>query len=97
MSLYVVIRAHGPAWDSSRPLAEQDGWTEHAEFMDVLAEERFLRLAGPLGVDAAMLVIEADGPDAIHARLDADPWTPSGHLTTASIEPWDIRLDAWDG
>jgi uncharacterized protein YciI len=51
-------------------------------------------LGGPLGDGGRVLfAIEADSPDTVRARFDADPWTPTGQLTTASIEPWEVRLD----
>ncbi|HUJ35947.1 MAG TPA: hypothetical protein VLW51_12100 [Solirubrobacteraceae bacterium] len=49
--LFAMIRKGGPGWDQARPLREQEAWAEHAEFMDELAEEGFVVLAGPLGAD----------------------------------------------
>jgi hypothetical protein len=39
--VFVVIREHGPSWDASRPLHEQDGWPEHAAFMEALVDDGF--------------------------------------------------------
>jgi hypothetical protein len=39
MPVFVLIRERGPNWDYSRGLREQDGWDEHAAFMDALAGE----------------------------------------------------------
>jgi uncharacterized protein YciI len=62
--------------------------------MDALVDEGVSVLGGPLGDGGRVLfAIEADSPDTVRARFDADPWTPTGHLTTAGIEPWEIRLD----
>ena len=36
-------------WDHSRARREQAGWSEHAAFMDALAEEGFVVLGGPIG------------------------------------------------
>jgi hypothetical protein len=30
--------------------------------------------------------------EAVHARLEDDPWTPMGLLRIAKIEPWQILL-----
>jgi hypothetical protein len=94
--LYAVIREHGPAWDDSRALEDQDSWPEHARFMNGLAEEGFVELGGPLGEGGGrvLLAVRADSPDVIRARFDADPWVPSGHLVITSIEAWEIRLDS---
>ena len=36
MTYYVVVRRTGPHWDPARPLEAQEGWAEHAAFMDGL-------------------------------------------------------------
>jgi uncharacterized protein YciI len=93
---YLVRREHGPAWDSSRPRREQDGWDEHAAFMDELASEGFVVLGGPVGEgdgDYALNVVDAESEEAIHARLAEDPWGPE-MLTTAKVEPWSVWLRA---
>jgi len=36
---FLVERAKGSAWDHSRLRREQDGWAEHAAFMDALSEQ----------------------------------------------------------
>lgn len=96
MSYYVVTRARGPAWDHRRSRREQDGWDEHAAFMDALAEEGFVVLGGPLGEgdgDDALLVVDAESETAVRERLATDPW-PEGMLTTASIRRWNVLLRA---
>jgi hypothetical protein len=93
-SLYVVTRVRGPVWDASRPMREQDGWAEHARFMDDLAVSGFVVLGGPLGEgERTLLVIEAPDETAIRSRLDADPWTDAGLLAVESVEPWTILLE----
>ncbi len=89
----VVTRVPGPAWDRSRPMREQDGWDEHAEFMDELAASGFIVLGGPLGDEEFMHVCDAEDEDAVRSRFEADPWTPH-RLEIARIEPWTILLDA---
>jgi uncharacterized protein YciI len=96
--LFAVIHEHGPAWDASRPLREQQGWDEHATFMDALADEGFIVIGGPLGdrravmVDRALLVVDAGSEDEIRTRLDTDPWKTMKLLEVASVEPWVILL-----
>ena len=91
---FLVERAKGPAWDHSRPRREQDGWTEHAAFMDALSEQGFVILVGPIGEgdgDNALLVVAAPDEAAVRARLAEDPWGED-MLATASIERWSIFL-----
>jgi len=93
---YLVRRSRGPSWDHSRPRREQDGWDEHATFMDVLTEEGFIVMGGPIGDGDghdALLVVDAESEDAIRARLAADPWGED-MLTTKSLEPWSVWLRA---
>jgi uncharacterized protein YciI len=92
--LFVVRRARGGPWDWSRDLREQDGWDEHAAFMDELVESGFVLLGGPLESDREVLhIVDAPSEEAIHERLAEDPWTPNGMLTTVSVERWTILLD----
>jgi uncharacterized protein YciI len=94
LAYYLVERAKGPAWDHTRPRREQPGWDEHAAFMDGLAEEGFVVLGGPIGEgdgDNALLVVEADGEEAVRARLAEDPW-PEEVLTVESVRRWAVLL-----
>jgi uncharacterized protein YciI len=92
---YVVTREPGPAWDRSRPMREQEGWDDHAAFMDALADEGFIVLGGPLGdADRAQHVVDAGSAAEIEARLAADPWEAAGILRTVAIERWTVLLDA---
>jgi uncharacterized protein YciI len=91
---FLVERGKGPAWDQSRARREQEGWDDHAAFMDGLAEEGFIVLGGPIGEgdgETVLLIVDADGDEAIRARLAADPWMDSV-LTIASIRPWSVWL-----
>jgi uncharacterized protein YciI len=93
-NLFLVTRACGPAWDRSRRRREQDGWDEHAAFMDRLAAEGFVVMGGPVGDpdgDDALLVVDAEGEAAIRARLADDPWGPD-MLTVENIRPWHVWL-----
>jgi uncharacterized protein YciI len=93
---FVVERAKGPAWDHSRTRREQDGWDEHAAFMDALQDEGFVVLGGPLGEgdgENALLVVDAPDLATVQRRLAADPW-PEEMLTTVSIQRWNVLLRA---
>jgi uncharacterized protein YciI len=92
---FAVIRERGHAWDEARGMREQDGWDEHAAFMDALAEEGLIVLGGPLGDGARVLhVVDAPSEQEIRRRLAADPWEPAAILRTASVERWRVLLDS---
>lgn len=96
---YLVRQARGPAWDDSRGRREQDGWEEHAAFMDALTEEGVVILGGPVGEsldDDVLVVMDAASEAAIRNRLADDPWMDSV-LTIQSIEPWTVWLRASAG
>jgi uncharacterized protein YciI len=92
---FVVRLERGGPWDWSRDLREQDGWDEHARFMDGLVEDGFIVLGGPLGGDREILhAIVAPSEQAVRERLAQDNWARNGMLTIKSIEPWTVLLDS---
>jgi hypothetical protein len=89
----VTIHRSGPEFDHSKPLEEQSGWDDHAQFMDALVDDGFIVLGGPLGDEVRVAhAVEAESEEAIRATLAQDPWSES-HLVIAAIDPWTIRLD----
>jgi len=93
---FLVRNAKGPAWDHTRPRREQSGWDEHATFMDGLTDDGVVVLGGPVGEgdgEDAVLVVALSSVAAVHERFAADPWTRDGHLTTRSVERWNVLLD----
>jgi uncharacterized protein YciI len=91
---FLVERGKGPEWDHARARREQDGWDEHAAFMDALVADGFIVLGGPVGEgdgDNTLLVIAAASEEEVRARLAADPW-PETFLTIESIRPWSVWL-----
>lgn len=91
---FLVRRAHGPRWDTTRLRREQDGWDAHAAFMDELVGDGFIVLGGPVGEGdghSALLVVEADSEADVRRRLADDPWGED-MLATECVEPWTIFL-----
>ena len=75
-------------------MREQDGWDEHAAFMDGLVDDGVILLGGPIEGDRDTLhVVEAPSEEAVRARFAEDPWAANGMLTPASVERWTILLD----
>ena len=94
MPYFVVINEQGPAWDDKRSMRDQKGWTEHAVFMDALADEHFVILGGPLKYSKhrAMLILNALNESVLRKRLAEDPWMHTGVLRTIEIYPWEVLL-----
>src|SRR5512146_2953544 len=55
--LFAVIRRRTEAWDFALPMEQQPDWRPHADFMNALLAEGFLRLGGPLAGDREVLLI----------------------------------------
>jgi uncharacterized protein YciI len=99
MSYFAVIREAGPTWTDGKGITEQPGVSDHAAFMNTLADEGFVVVAGPLagsehGRLRVLLITNADSEAEIHRRLADDPWAATGQLRTVSIEPWKILVGA---
>ena len=90
---HVVLRQAGPQWLSGRPLEEQTGWQEHAEYMDALVEGGFIVLGGPVSDDGRVVhAVEAESEEAVRATWARDPWSET-HLVVDAVDRWTIRLD----
>jgi uncharacterized protein YciI len=94
LAYFLVTRAWGPAWDPTRPRRAQDGWEEHAAFMDELVDDGFVILGGPVGdveTGRAVNLVEAESEEAVRERLASDPW-PEELLMIERVEPWTLWL-----
>jgi uncharacterized protein YciI len=99
MSYFAVVREAGPAWTDGGGIAEQPALSDHRAFMDGLADEGFLVVAGPLagtedGRLRVLLVVDAAGEAEIRERLANDPWTRAERLVIASVESWNPLVGA---
>jgi uncharacterized protein YciI len=95
MANFAVRLVHGPGWDSSRHIRDQEGWPGHAAFMDELVADGFIILGGPVGDgEQTMHAVEAADENEIRARLAGDPWAVAGLLRIGAIEPWALWLDS---
>jgi uncharacterized protein YciI len=99
MGHFVVTRNAGPGWAAGRGAGEQPGVAEHSAFMNGLAEQGVVLLAGPLDGSEhdrihALLIVEAAAEAEVHQRLAGDPWAGSGQLRTVSVTPWTVFVGA---
>ena len=95
MSYFAVVRVAGPAWTEGKGITEQPALSDHASFMNALADEGFVLFGGPLagsehGRLRALLIVDADSEPEIQRRLADDPWAHTELLVTVSAEPWTI-------
>jgi uncharacterized protein YciI len=75
-------------------MREQEGWEEHARFMDDLVASGFILIGGPLDGDRETLhIVDAPSEEAVRERLLEDPWAANGMLRPKSIERWTVLLD----
>jgi uncharacterized protein YciI len=93
---YFVLRLErGGPWDWSRDMREQDGWDEHATFMDGLVDEGSIVLGGPLEDQRyTMHVVQADSEQDVRDLFATDPWWVNGMLRPVRIEQWSVLLDS---
>ena len=99
MSLFAVTREAGPSWTNGIGGVDQPAANDHAAFMNNLAHEGFVLLAGPLGGSErdrirVLLIAEAAGEPDIRRRLADDPWVRAQLLETTSVEPWNLLVGA---
>jgi len=96
--MFAVRLERGGPYDFSRDLREQDGFEEHARFMDSLVDEGFIVLGGPVeGGRETLHAISAPSEEAVRERLAQDNWAKNGMLRVKSIERWTILLDGTSG
>ena len=99
MSYFAVIRNAGPAWTDGMGTFEQPGVDAHTAFMNALADEGIVLLAGPLAGSEndrirVLLIVNTNSEAAILDRLAADPWAQAERLVTTSVEPWNLFVGA---
>jgi hypothetical protein len=55
--------------------------------MEALVDDGFVLFGGPFGDGVrTLLIVDAASEQALHDRLAADPWTPTGYLRIVSVE-----------
>jgi uncharacterized protein YciI len=79
MSYFTVVREAGPAWIDGKGAFDQPGVDDHTSFMNALADDGFILLAGPLAGSEqdrlrVLLVVDAAGETEIRERIARDPW-----------------------
>jgi uncharacterized protein YciI len=99
LKYFLVSELPGPSWDHSRPRREQDGWAEHAAFVDGLAERGVIVFGGPLGdpdFGPALLVFAAESENEVCTYLSEDPWLNT-ILRVENVQRWSIWIGSLAG
>jgi len=100
MSYFAVIREAGPGWSDGKGAFEQPDANDHAAFMNRLADQGTVLLAGPLahsqqGRVRVLLIADAQDETDIQRRLADDPWVRTQKLVTnhqrRTLDPSDRR------
>ena len=78
---------------------EQPRVSDHAGFMNALAEQGSVLFAGPLagtehGRLRALLIMAAESEAEISRLLADDPWASTQQLRITAIEPWNVFVGA---
>jgi hypothetical protein len=99
MGYFAVTRDAGPGWTEELGALEQPGVSDHAAFMNRLAEDGFVLFAGPLAGRGAerirvLLIVDARSEREVYDRLSGDPWACSQALITSSVERWMLIVGA---
>ncbi len=92
MELYAIWRRRERGWRHGAPIEAQEDWAGHAAFMTNGEAEGRVVLAGPIDEEGALIVVRAEGLEAVEAWLAEDPWTASGILVTEWIGRWTLRI-----
>lgn len=93
MTYFAVAREAGPAWIEGSTAFEQPDANDHATFMNILADEGLVVIAGPLnacddGRIRVLLIAKAESEQRVRTRLSDDPWAKAQRLVTTTVEPW---------
>jgi uncharacterized protein YciI len=95
MSHFAVIREAGLGWTVGKSAFDQPAISDHAAFMNALADGGFVLVAGPLAGSEqsrirVLLIVDAASEAEIRSRLAADPWEVARRIETISIESWNV-------
>ena len=85
-----VVATYAYTSDSAARDAVRPAHREYLASLDALL------LSGPTDDGRAVLVFEADSPDAVDALLDADPFiTHGGIVAERAVTRWNVVLGRW--
>lgn len=94
---FVIIYTQGSAWNMEKPLEEQQGITDHLEYLQGLFDVKTLLIGGPFTDSiGAIAIIKADNQAEAQDIAAHDPFLIS-HVLQATVHPWQVLFDQQTG
>ena len=93
-AIRVVVRWRaGPAWTSGAP-EDQDGWEEHAQFIDGLIERGIFVMGGPYADNSGShTLLEGVSADEARELVLQDPFVANGVFELEDVRAWNVYVD----
>src|SRR5690242_20074559 len=90
----VLVRWNaGPNWTSGA-VDEQDGWDEHAAFIDDLIERGIFVMGGPFADQSGSLsLLENVTEEEARELVLADPFVANGVFELEELRAWNVFVD----
>ena len=90
----VLVRfGAGPTWTSGPP-EKQQGWNDHAAFVDDLVARGTMVMGGPFAdYSGSLIVLENVGEDEARALVARDPFIVNGVFVLESVHTWNVYVD----
>jgi uncharacterized protein YciI len=90
----IVVRWRaGPAWVSGAP-EDQDGWEEHAEFIDDLIERGIFVMGGPYADNSGShTLLQGVSADEARELVLQDPFVANGVFELEDVRAWKVYVD----
>ncbi|WP_305097202.1 YciI family protein [Croceibacterium aestuarii] len=95
---YVALVERTEKWDRSKPAFEQEGFAEHAAYMEALEKSGMIAMAGLLAESELVLfVMRANDIDEVRAGFAGDPMQQSGLARVIRLEEAQFRIGTPEG
>jgi uncharacterized protein YciI len=90
---FAIIYSQGSAWNTEKPLEEQQGITEHVEHLQGLFDVKTLLIGGPFTDSiGAVAIIKADDLAAAQSVATHDPLVVN-HVLQATVHPMHVLFE----
>ena len=90
---FALIYTQGPAWNVEKPLQEQQGISDHQEYLQGLFDAKTLLISGPFTDSiGGVAIIKADDPTEAQGIAEHDPFVLN-HLAQTTVHPLCVLFD----
>ncbi len=91
----VFFSRPGSAWNTEKPMWEQNYWDDHTQFIDALFNSGKIIQGGPFSDGSgSMVIFAADSVEEVRELMKGDPWGQRQILVEDDIKEWTIFLNA---